>query len=70
MTDTHARAPLPSPPEHLLKALLEQPNGLARRIVSKAGSDPTRLLDRTDEYIRKQPRQSGAAAQQVGGSRG
>ncbi|KAI8473008.1 MAG: ClpB chaperone, Hsp100 family [Monoraphidium minutum] len=51
--------------EHLLKALLEQPNGLARRIVSKAGSDPTRLLDKIDAYIRKQPRQSGGSAQQA-----
>jgi ATP-dependent Clp protease ATP-binding subunit ClpB len=53
--------------EHLLKALLEQPNGLARRIISKAGSDPTRLLDKTDAFIRRQPRVSGDTAQQVGG---
>jgi ATP-dependent Clp protease ATP-binding subunit ClpB len=51
--------------EHLLKALLEQPNGLARRLVSKAGGDPTRLLEKTDDYIRRQPRVSGDAAQQV-----
>jgi hypothetical protein len=37
--------------------------GLARRILSKAGSDPTRLLDRTDAHIRKQPRVSGDSAQ-------
>lgn len=49
--------------EHLLKALLEQPNGLARRIISKAGSESTRLLERTDAFIRKQPRVSGEAAQ-------
>jgi ATP-dependent Clp protease ATP-binding subunit ClpB len=52
--------------EHLLKALLEQPNGLARRIVSKAGSDPSRLLDKADDFIRRQPRQTGSTAQQVG----
>ena len=52
--------------EHLFKALLEQPNGLARRILSKAGSDPTKLLDKTDAYIRRQPRISGSASQ-VGG---
>jgi ATP-dependent Clp protease ATP-binding subunit ClpA len=51
--------------EHLLKALLEQPNGLARRIISKAGSDATRLLDKTDAFIRRQPRVSGDTAQQV-----
>ncbi|MEW5302565.1 MAG: hypothetical protein WDW36_005336 [Sanguina aurantia] len=52
--------------EHLLKALLEQPNGLARRIISKAGSESTRLLERTDAFIRKQPRVSGEAAQVLG----
>jgi hypothetical protein len=55
--------------EHLLKALLEQPNGLARRVISKAGSDATRLLDKTDAFIRRQPRVSGDTAQQVGGWR-
>lgn len=45
--------------EHLFKCLLEQPNGMARRIVSKAGSDPSRLLDKTDAWIKKQPRVSG-----------
>ncbi|GLC34590.1 Chaperone protein ClpB3, chloroplastic [Pleodorina starrii] len=52
--------------EHLMKAMLEQPNGLARRILAKAGSDPTRLLERTDEYIRRQPRVSGNSAQVLG----
>ncbi|CAL5220448.1 g2466 [Coccomyxa viridis] len=51
--------------EHLFKALLEQPNGLARRILSKAGSNATDMLDKTDAYIRSQPRVSGDAAQQV-----
>ena len=49
--------------EHLLKALLEQPNGLARRIVSKAGSNPTLLLERTDQYIRQQLRVNGDSSQ-------
>ncbi|PNW86539.1 hypothetical protein CHLRE_02g090850v5 [Chlamydomonas reinhardtii] len=52
--------------EHLLKALLEQPNGLARRILSKAGSDATRLLDRVDAYIRRQPTVSGDSGQVLG----
>jgi ATP-dependent Clp protease ATP-binding subunit ClpB len=56
--------------EHLFKALLEQPNGLARRILSKAGSDPTKLLDKTDAYIRRQPRISGSASQVGQGRRG
>lgn len=49
--------------EHLLKGLLEQPNGLARRIVSKAGSDPSRLLDKTEAFIRQQPRVTGESGQ-------
>jgi ATP-dependent Clp protease ATP-binding subunit ClpB len=38
--------------------MLEQPNGLARRILSKAGVEPSILLDKTDAYIRKQPKVS------------
>ncbi|EFJ52304.1 hypothetical protein VOLCADRAFT_79066 [Volvox carteri f. nagariensis] len=49
-----------------MKAMLEQPNGLARRILAKAGSEPTRLLERTDEFIRRQPRVTGDAAQVLG----
>lgn len=37
--------------------------GLARRIVSKAGSEATALLDLTDKYIRQQPKVSGDSAQ-------
>ena len=42
--------------EHLMKALLEQKNGLARRIFSKVGVDNTRLLEATDKYIQQQPK--------------
>ena len=45
--------------EHLFKALLEQPAGLARRIMSKAGADSTSLLEQTNAYIKRQPRISG-----------
>ena len=51
--------------EHLMKALLEQPNGMARRILAKAGSNPTDLLDKTDGYIRQQPRISGDSQQVI-----
>lgn len=54
--------------EHLFKALLEQPNGLARRIVTKAGLNPTRLLEKTEEFVRKQPRVSGNYEQVLGRS--
>jgi ATP-dependent Clp protease ATP-binding subunit ClpB len=52
--------------EHLLKALLEQPNGLARKIVSKAEGNPTALLDATEAFIRRQPRVSGDSSQILG----
>lgn len=42
--------------EHLMKALLEQKNGLARRIFTKVGVDNTRLLEATDKYIQRQPK--------------
>ncbi|KAK9844153.1 hypothetical protein WJX81_006180 [Elliptochloris bilobata] len=52
--------------EHLFKALLEQPNGLARRILAKAGSNPTELLEKTDAFIRRQPRVTGDSQQVLG----
>ncbi|GMI67432.1 casein lytic proteinase B3, CASEIN LYTIC PROTEINASE B-P, ALBINO AND PALE GREEN 6 [Hibiscus trionum] len=48
--------------EHLMKALLEQKNGLARRIFSKLGVDNTRLLEATDKFIQRQPKVLGESA--------
>ncbi|KAH1200099.1 Chaperone protein ClpB3, chloroplastic [Glycine max] len=48
--------------EHLMKALLEQKNGLARRIFSKVGVDNTRLLEATDKYIQRQPKVLGESS--------
>lgn len=48
--------------EHLLKALLEQKNGLARRIFSKVGVDNTRLLEATEKFIQRQPKVLGETA--------
>ncbi|XP_077223501.1 chaperone protein ClpB3, chloroplastic-like isoform X2 [Tasmannia lanceolata] len=48
--------------EHLMKALLEQKNGLARRIFCKAGVDNTRLLEATDKYIQRQPKVLGESS--------
>lgn len=45
--------------EHLMKALLEQKDGLARRIFTKAGLDNTSVLQATDDFIDKQPNVSG-----------
>lgn len=42
--------------EHLMKALLEQKDGLARRIFTKAGLDNTSVLQATDDFISKQPK--------------
>uniref|UniRef100_A0A1J3CD71 Chaperone protein ClpB3, chloroplastic n=1 Tax=Noccaea caerulescens TaxID=107243 RepID=A0A1J3CD71_NOCCA len=48
--------------EHLMKALLEQKNGLARRIFSKIGVDNTKVLEATDKFIQRQPKVYGEAA--------
>ncbi|KAJ4758115.1 hypothetical protein LUZ62_068490 [Rhynchospora pubera] len=45
--------------EHLMKALLEQKDGLARRIFTKAGVDNTSVLQATDDFISRQPKVSG-----------
>eukprot|EP00250_Pteridium_aquilinum_P008748 c18181_g1_i1 orf=270-3293(-) len=45
--------------EHLMKALLEQRNGLARRIFAKANVDNTSLLQATERYIQRQPKVMG-----------
>eukprot|EP00897_Mesotaenium_endlicherianum_P008408 jgi/Mesen1/7596/ME000395S06752 len=42
--------------EHLMKALLEQRNGLARKIFAKAGIDATSALQATEKYIQRQPK--------------
>ncbi|GLT85257.1 hypothetical protein SLE2022_034510 [Rubroshorea leprosula] len=45
--------------EHLMKALLEQKDGLARRIFTKAGLDNTTVLQATDDFISKQSNITG-----------
>ncbi|KAK9149817.1 hypothetical protein Scep_008574 [Stephania cephalantha] len=45
--------------EHLMKALLEQKDGLARRVFTKAGLDNTSVLRATDEFIDQQPKVGG-----------
>lgn len=42
--------------EHLMKALLEQKDGLARRIITKAGLDNTSVLQAVDDFISQQPK--------------
>ncbi|KAL8115851.1 hypothetical protein AgCh_022376 [Apium graveolens] len=53
--------------EHLMKALLEQKDGLARRILTKAGVDNTSVLQATDDFIYKQPKVIGETSGPVMG---
>ncbi len=53
--------------EHLFKALLEQ-EGLARSILTRAGVDVQLFRERTEEFIRRQPRVSGGDSVYLGNS--
>ncbi|XP_073526538.1 uncharacterized protein [Phyllobates terribilis] len=52
--------------EHLMKALLEQKDGLARRILTKAGLDNSSVLQEIDDFISKQPKVTGDSGPVVG----
>jgi len=56
-------------PEHLLKALLDQADGIVRPILSKVGADPAGLDAAITEALDKAPKVSGAAAQMGVGPR-
>ncbi len=47
--------------EHLMKALLEQ-EGMATNIFTKSGVAVSKLRDRTEEFIRNQPKVSGSSS--------
>jgi ATP-dependent Clp protease ATP-binding subunit ClpB len=47
--------------EHLMKSLLEQ-EGMASNIFSKAGVSLSKLRDRTEEFMRNQPKVSGSSS--------
>ncbi len=51
-------------PEHLLKALLEQPEGVVVPILQKLGVTPAVVLSETDQLIGKLPKVSGSGASQ------
>jgi ATP-dependent Clp protease ATP-binding subunit ClpB len=51
-------------PEHLLAAILDQPEGIAAPIFQKAGLDPTTVGNKVDAAIAALPRFSGANADQ------
>src|ERR1700733_8324099 len=51
-------------PEHVLAAILDQPEGIAAPILQKAGLDPTTIGNKVDAAIAALPRHSGANADQ------
>jgi ATP-dependent Clp protease ATP-binding subunit ClpB len=54
-------------PEHLLKALLEDEQGMASGLIAKAGGDAKKALTETDLVLSKIPTVSGGGAQQTPG---
>ena len=54
-------------PEHLLKALLEDEQGMASGLIAKAGGDARKALSETDLALSKIPAVSGGGAQQTPG---
>ncbi|BAV65723.1 ATP-dependent chaperone ClpB [Sphingobium cloacae] len=54
-------------PEHLLKALLEDQQGMASGLIKAAGGDPNVALRETDAALAKVPAVSGSGAQQTPG---
>jgi ATP-dependent Clp protease ATP-binding subunit ClpB len=52
-------------PEHLLKVLLDDREGLAANLIRAAGGDSARALSATEAALAKQPRVEGAGAGQL-----
>ncbi len=52
-------------PEHLLKAILEQPEGVVVPVLQKMGIEPSTVLSATNQLIDKLPKVSGGGAGQV-----
>ena len=52
-------------PEHLLKVLLDDPEGLAASLIQAAGGEPGRALDGVEAALVKQPRVEGSGAGQA-----
>jgi ATP-dependent Clp protease ATP-binding subunit ClpB len=52
-------------PEHVLKVLLDDPEGLSANLIKAAGGDPKRALDLTEAALAKLPRVEGAGAGQL-----
>src|SRR5205085_2047255 len=52
-------------PEHLLKVLLEDKEGLCANLIRAAGGDPRVVLAQVDAELNKQPKVEGSGAGQV-----
>ena len=52
-------------PEHLLKVLLEDKEGLAANLMRAAGADPDRALKAVEAELERQPKVEGSAAGQL-----
>jgi ATP-dependent Clp protease ATP-binding subunit ClpB len=50
-------------PEHVLKALMDDPEGLGANLITKSGGDAARVREAVDREIEKQPKVSGDAGQ-------
>ncbi|MCU9838873.1 ATP-dependent chaperone ClpB [Ruegeria sp. WL0004] len=50
-------------PEHLLKALMDDDQGLASNLITRAGGAPSRVVEALDVAMSKLPKVSGEAAQ-------
>jgi ATP-dependent Clp protease ATP-binding subunit ClpB len=54
-------------PAHLLKALLEDKEGMCSQLIARAGGDPATALRRVDEDLARQPAVTGAGASSAPG---
>ena len=52
-------------PEHLLKVLLDDTEGLASGLIRQAGGQPQLALQKTEEALKKIPKVQGSGAGQV-----
>ena len=52
-------------PEHLLKAILEQPDGVVVPVLQKMGVTPSVILNETNQLINNLPKVSGTGANQT-----
>ncbi|GAB4054249.1 ATP-dependent chaperone ClpB [Catellatospora paridis] len=49
--------------EHLLLALLDQPDGIVPRLIAQTGADPARLRGEVEQDLQRRPKVSGPGAQ-------